>query len=88
MKKKSSKKKETPMDMGYAPSDEQPDKQEGPPQHEIESAADTIMRAEEHKSNEKLMEHVYKHLAKKKKHIDQVTSIKGLRQKISSDLAD
>lgn len=48
-------------------------------EYAVKDAADTMMRAEEHKSDPKMMELVGKHLNKKKKHIHKITSIKELR---------
>jgi hypothetical protein len=47
-------------------------------EHEISDAAQTLLKAEEIRSNPKLMKHVDLHLKKKK---DQITSLEQLRKK-------
>lgn len=49
-------------------------------EYEVKDAADTIMRAEEHKQNPKLMKHVQKHLSKKMKAIKSVQDIRDVYQ--------
>lgn len=50
-----------------------------PQQYEVEDAANTLMKAEDIKNNKKLMPHVHKHLAKKKKAMEKISSIDQLR---------
>lgn len=55
----------------------------GPPdKYEIESAADTLLRAEQIKADKKLMPHVHKHLQEKKKAV--IRSLEDLK-KVSHD---
>ncbi len=56
-----------------------------PDKYEIESAAEHLTKAEEIKQNKKLMPHVIKHLAKKKKAIN---SIEQLRQVAKDKMAE
>lgn len=52
--------------------------------YEVESAADTIMRAHEHMANPALMKHVQKHLDKKAKAIRSIADLKSRRSEMES----
>lgn len=47
--------------------------------HEVESAAHDLMRAESHKANPKMMEKIHAHLEKKKKQITSIQDLKDAR---------
>jgi hypothetical protein len=59
---------------------------EQPEKYEIESAADTLMRAEDIKQDKRLMPHVHKHLGKKMKSLKQLSQMAG--QKKNEEDAD
>lgn len=46
-------------------------------EHRVKMAAEDLMRAEDHKKDSKMMEHVHKHLRGEKK---KITSIEGLKK--------
>lgn len=52
---------------------------EGPADHEIESAAHDMMRAEMHKQNPKMMKALHKHMAKKAKAIASIQDLKEMK---------
>lgn len=56
-----------------------------PEAHEIESAAETLMRAEEIKKNKALMPHVHKHLSKKKHAINSIADLKKVAKELAED---
>jgi hypothetical protein len=58
---------------------------DGIPDYEVDSAMETLLRAEEHKKNSKLMDKVHAKLSTKKKAI---TSIQGLKERKQSLLKD
>lgn len=49
------------------------------PDHEVESAAHDMMRAEAHKANPHMMKKIHAHLEKKKKAITSIQDLKDLR---------
>lgn len=65
------------MDSQPTISPEKDDKK--PDKWEIENAADTLMKAEQIKTDKRLMPHVHKHLHEKKKQV--IRSIEELKQK-------
>lgn len=67
-------KKSSPAELSVSSPGDSEDRE--PEKYEVESAANDIMRAEEHKQNKKLMKHVHKHLAKKQKAISSVQDLR------------
>ena len=55
------------------------------PNHEVESAAHDLMRAEMHKINHPLMAKVHAHLAKKKAAITSIQDIKDARDSMAME---
>lgn len=64
---------------------ESPKKIDGFEQYEIDSAARTLLEAEEIKMNPKLMKHVLKQLAKKKKAISSLDELRAKANNFSED---
>lgn len=61
------------------------EKDSTPEKYEIESAADTLTRAEEIKKDKRLMPHVKKHLAKKVKAISSIAELRDHAKSMQDD---
>jgi hypothetical protein len=61
--------------------------EEAPADHEIESAAETLMKAEQIKQNKKLMPHVHAHLAKKQHAINSIADLKKVAKELNEGSA-
>ncbi len=69
--------------MGKPASMNEPQAPDAIPDHEVESAAHDLMRAEKHKSNKKLMKKVHKHLAGQKKAISSIQDLREMRNEMA-----
>ena len=72
-------KKIKPMDPEEMGETESMKEKEGPMDHEVESAAHDMMRAEMHKQNPKMMKALHKHMAKKAKAIASIQDLKEMK---------
>jgi hypothetical protein len=84
MKMHSEKKEPMKTEMGESDKMESMEEKEIP-DHEIESAAHDLLRAEKHKSNHKLMKKVHDHLSSKKKAIESIQDLKDMRNKMHKE---
>ncbi len=53
--------------------------------YHVEDAMRTILKAEEHKQDDELMEHVHKKLGKQKKAIDSIAALKKRRSELQEE---
>lgn len=83
MKMNNEKKEPMKMEIEIEESDEMESMEEKEiPDHEIECAAQDLMRAEKHKANKELMKKVHAHLSDKKKTIESIQDIRDAKKQM------